>query len=175
VVSELGLFRTLLRIVIGLLFVGHGGQKLLGWFGGDGLDASTAEMRALRLEPARANAVLAGASQLVAGAFVAVGLLTTFGCAVIAANMITAIRTACAGKGPWGLRGGWEYQLVLTLALLALAEDGPGKLSLDHLIGIDYWSARWAAGALVAAVLAATTAIVLGRSLRPAPTERAVE
>jgi putative oxidoreductase len=30
----MGLFRLVARTRIGLLFVGHGGQKLFGWFGG---------------------------------------------------------------------------------------------------------------------------------------------
>ena len=32
------LARTILRVTVGLLFVGHGTQKLFGWFGGGGLD-----------------------------------------------------------------------------------------------------------------------------------------
>ena len=32
----MGLFRLLARTTIGLLFVGHGTQKLFGWFGGGG-------------------------------------------------------------------------------------------------------------------------------------------
>jgi hypothetical protein len=33
-----------LRIVVGALFVGHGAQKLFGFFGGHGLDARVAEV-----------------------------------------------------------------------------------------------------------------------------------
>jgi putative oxidoreductase len=34
------IFRFLLRVVIGGLFVGHGTQKLFGWFDGNGLKAT---------------------------------------------------------------------------------------------------------------------------------------
>jgi len=40
----MGLFRLLARTTIGLLFVGHGTQKLFGWFGGGGLDAAKQEV-----------------------------------------------------------------------------------------------------------------------------------
>jgi len=158
-----------LRVAIGLLFVGHGAQKLLGWFGGNGLDAATAEMEALGLRPARPNAVLAGASQMAAGGLVAAGLLTPVGASLIAANMITAIRTACAGKGPWGPNGGWEYQLVLTLALASLVENGPGDLSLDNALGIERSGTATAAAALAAAAAGSAAAIAVGRSRPPAP------
>jgi putative oxidoreductase len=42
----MGLFRLLARTTIGLLFVGHGTQKLFGWFGGGGLEGT-----ALRSKP----------------------------------------------------------------------------------------------------------------------------
>ena len=37
--------RLLLRLTVGLFFVGHGTQKLFGWFGGHGLDATGADVR----------------------------------------------------------------------------------------------------------------------------------
>ncbi len=165
---NIGLVRGAFRIVIGLLFVGHGAQKLLGWFGGAGLEAAEEEMEALGLRPARPNAILAGGSQMAAGGMLAAGLLTPVCSSVIGANMITAIRTACAGKGPWGLRGGWEYQLVLTIALLSFVEDGPGALSLDGALGIERKGTKTAALALAAAAGGAAAAIEQGRRA-PAP------
>jgi putative oxidoreductase len=157
--------RSALRAVIGLLFVGHGAQKLFGWFGGHGLAAATDEMEALGLRPARANAVLAGSTQIAGGALVATGALTPLGSAAIAGNMITAIRTACAGRGPWGPNGGWEYQLVLTLALLALAEGGPGGLSVDAVRRRERSGPIWAMAALAAALAGSSGAIAVGRRL----------
>jgi putative oxidoreductase len=43
----------ILRIVVGLLFVGHGAQKVFGWFGGKGLAGHTAVMEKLDMHPAR--------------------------------------------------------------------------------------------------------------------------
>jgi putative oxidoreductase len=44
--------RLLLRVVMGGLFVGHGTQKLFGWFGGNGLDATAQAFEHLGLRPA---------------------------------------------------------------------------------------------------------------------------
>jgi putative oxidoreductase len=160
---------TALRVAIGTLFVGHGAQKLFGRFGGGGLEPSVAEMKALRLEPARANAVLAAATQCAGGAMVAAGFLTPVGTTLISANMVTAIRTACAGKGPWGLNGGWEYQLTLVLALAAIAEHGPGALSLDRAFKTELSGPAVALASLVASAGGSAAVVAIGQRLAPAP------
>ena len=62
------LARAILRITIGVLFVGHGTQKLFGWFGGKGLDATAESFESMGLYPGRENAVAAGATGAVGGA-----------------------------------------------------------------------------------------------------------
>jgi len=162
----LGIARSALRIAIGLLFIGHGGQKLFGWFGGGGLPAAEAEMQALGLRPARATARVAAASQLGAGGLAAVGLCSPAAYSVIAANMITVMRTANRGKGPWGKNGGWEYPLVLTLAVGALAEGEPDPLSLDRALGRESHGLRWAAFVLGAALAGSMAATAISRAQR---------
>jgi len=73
--------------------------------------------------------------------------------------MITAIRKVHLANGPWATKGGYEYNLVLIAALLALAEDGPGSLSLDGALGLRTTGLPWSVGALAlgAAASAATT------------------
>jgi len=135
--AGLGLVHAAVRLILGLLFVGHGLRKLRPVLGGPGLDGAEAQMESLGLRPARANAAAAATTQLVGGGMLAAGLLTPVASTAIAANMIVAMRTAQAGKGPWAIDGGWEYPLVLTAAALALAEHGPGPLSLDRLLGTE--------------------------------------
>ena len=43
---------SLLRLVIGLLFVGHACQKAFGWFGGDGIQAWMATVQKATFQPA---------------------------------------------------------------------------------------------------------------------------
>ena len=124
--------RTALRLVIGPLFVGHGTQKLFGWFGGHGLDATAGMFEGkLGLKPGKRHATAAGASEAIGGALLTVGALTPVAAGLITGTMITAIRKVHAPNGPWVTQGGYEYNAVLIAAVLALTADGPGRPSVD--------------------------------------------
>jgi len=125
------------RLLIGGLFVGHGTQKLKGWFGGPGIDGFSQGMEAMGMHPPRRNAYAAGISETAGGALLAAGLLTPLASAAITGTMTVAIVKAHLANGPWVTEGGWEYNAVLIATVLALAEDGPGSLSLDHALGIE--------------------------------------
>jgi putative oxidoreductase len=142
------LARAILRITIGLLFVGHGTQKLFGWFGGKGLDATAESFESMGLYPGRENAVAAGATEALGGALLALGALTPLALGALVGVMITAVRTVHWKNGVWVTEGGYEYNLVLIAALLALAEGGPGPLSLDGALGHGSGSLLEAAGML---------------------------
>ena len=152
--------RTALRFVIGPLFVGHGTQKLFGWFGGHGLDGSGAFFEKLGLKPGRRQATVAGASEAVGGALLTLGALTPVAAGLITGTMITAIRRVHFAKGPWNTDGGYEYNLTLIAAMLALTEAGPGRPSVDEaafpwLKGNGWALAQFAASAAGAALLTA--------------------
>ena len=51
----MGLFRLLARVTIGALFVGHGTQKLFGWFGGGGPEGTGKFFEELGLRPGAAT------------------------------------------------------------------------------------------------------------------------
>jgi putative oxidoreductase len=57
-----------------------------------------------------------------------------------------------SGQGPWATNGGSEYNVVLISALLALAEVGAGKFSLDRALGVERAGAAWMAAVLAAGV-----------------------
>jgi len=121
----------LLRGLIGGLFVGHGTQKLFGWFGGPGVDGASGMMEKLEMRPARRHALLAGGAETAGGALLALGALTPVATSVLTSTMTTAVRKVHAPNGPWITGGGWEYNVVLIGALTALAEHGPGRVSVD--------------------------------------------
>ena len=124
--------RTALRWVIGPLFVGHGTQKLFGWFGGNGLEATAGFFESkLGLRPGKRHATAAGASEAIGGALLTLGAFTPVAAGLITGTMITAIRKVHAPKGPWVTQGGYEYNAVLIAAMLALTEAGPGRPSVD--------------------------------------------
>ena len=62
------------------------------------------------------------------------GLLTPLGALLIVASMAVAIAKVHGPKGFWIQNGGFEYNLVLLVAALALAATGAGSLSLDHVL-----------------------------------------
>ncbi|MEA2494121.1 MAG: putative oxidoreductase [Thermoleophilaceae bacterium] len=117
------LSRLILRVLIGGLFVGHGTQKLFGWFGGNGLEATGGFFDSLGLKPGKANAIAAGVSEAGGGALLASGVALPLAGAAITGTMATAIRHVHGSKGPWSTDGGWEYNAVLIGATLAVVED----------------------------------------------------
>ncbi|MDQ0928845.1 putative membrane protein YphA (DoxX/SURF4 family) [Bacillus atrophaeus] len=66
----------IIRLIIGLLFVGHGAQKLFGWFGGHGLKGTGGWFESIGMKPGVTVALLAGLSELFGGIMFALGLLT---------------------------------------------------------------------------------------------------
>lgn len=161
--SQMSFGRLVLRTVIGGLFVGHGSQKLFGSFSGPGLAGTDQMMTKLRLHPARTHSLAAGITETAGGALLVAGMATPAAAAGLIGTMITAIRTVHLKNGPWSSQGGYEYNLVLIAALLALVDGGPGKTSVDHRLGLDSSDARWALGALAAGAIASTLVVELGR------------
>ena len=155
--------RLAARTVIGGLFIGHGTQKLLGWFGGPGPEGTEAMMESLQLRPGKTHALLAGTTETVAGSLLAVGLATPAAAAGLTGVMTTAIRKVHLPNGPWAANGGWEYNVVLIAAMTALVDTGPGDLSLDHLLGIERRGPGWALGALTLGVGTAAATMAIGR------------
>lgn len=160
--------RLLARLLIGGLFFGHGTQKLFGWFGGSGLDKTTAMMESLEMRPGRRNAIAAGASETLGGLGIATGTMTPAAAAALIGTMVTAIRTVHLEKGFWVTNGGYEFNLALIAALLLIVDGGPGKLSVDAVLGRDQTGAGLALAALAAGAAGSTLAIAAGRKTAPA-------
>ena len=81
---------TLLRITTGLLLVPHGAQKLFGWFGGYGVDA-TDQFFATKLGLPASLALLAGLIEFFGGLALATGLATRFVAALVFGVMAVAV------------------------------------------------------------------------------------
>jgi putative oxidoreductase len=158
---ELGLF--LLHAVPGLLLMGHGAQKLFGWFGGYGPEGTGQFMESMGMRPGRHMALAAGANEFGGGALLALGLLTPLAAVLIASTMLVASRTAHRGKGLWNSDGGSELPLLFGLIAVALAFNGAGQWSFDHTIGWDVAGLWWGLGALGAALIGGLTVVGAAR------------
>ncbi len=132
--TNLGLL--VLRLVLGVVFLGHGAQKAVGAFGGPGFAAASGFIGSLGFRPARLWTGIAVGGELVAGALFVLGLWTPVAGLLAIATMLVAIFKVHAPKGFFVQNGGYEYNLVLAVAALAVAAIGPGALSVDHLLHI---------------------------------------
>src|SRR5919197_1676795 len=117
---------AVLHIAVGLLFVGHGAQKLFGLFGGYGLEGTAGFMESLGLRPGRFHATAAGINEFVGGALLALGLVVPVAAALLIATMVAASLTAHRGKGIWASDGGFELPLAYATIAFALSAVGAG-------------------------------------------------
>jgi putative oxidoreductase len=126
---DLGLL--ILRVVLGFTVAAHGAQKLFGWFGGYGLAGTGGFLESLGFRPGKVHAFVAGLFEFGGGLLIALGLGTPLGAALVIAVMVVAVFTVHLSKGFWVTSGGFEYNLVIAAAALALAFTGPGQYSLE--------------------------------------------
>jgi putative oxidoreductase len=159
---EVGLL--VIRVVVGLLFVGHGAQKLFGMFGGHGIAGTGEYFDSLGLRPGTAAAIAAGAVEIVGGALLALGFMTPLAAALLIATMCVAIVTVHRGSGLWLTNGGIEYNLVLMAVVFGVTAIGPGQWSLDDVIGLDLAGVGWGLAALAAGAVAAGLVVLIGRT-----------
>jgi putative oxidoreductase len=132
--TALGLL--ILRLAVGLILVGHGAQKLFGWWGGPGMTGWTGGMTRMRMRPPLAWAWISALAELLGGLAVALGLLSPLGSFAVAASMLVAIALVHWKKGFWVGKGGYEFNLMILSGAAALALTGPGAYSIDELLRI---------------------------------------
>jgi putative oxidoreductase len=120
--------RATLRIGAGLLFMQHGAQKLLGWFGGFGPDGGTA--------PLLSQMGLAGFLELVGGLLIVIGLLTRPVALILFVEMLWAYFQAHLPQGVVPIRNGGELALLYALVWLYFAGAGAGPASVDGAIAV---------------------------------------
>jgi putative oxidoreductase len=119
----------ILRTIMGSLMLGHGAQKLFGWWGGYGLDGTSAWVESLGLRPGRPWAIMAGGSEFGGGVLTLLGLLNPLGPLGVIGAMAMAARKAHWGKPIWVTEGGPELPVTNVSIAAALMLAGPGKSS----------------------------------------------
>jgi putative oxidoreductase len=152
-----------LRLVVGLTFMAHGLQKLVGAFDGPGIKGFAGVLEQLGLRPGKVHAGAVAITETVGGLLIALGLVTTPAAAALVAVMTGAVAMVHLKNGFFATNQGYEFNLALVAALFALAGIGAGAWSLDNAAGIDLAGTWWAVGAAAAGFLGGLGAIAAGR------------
>ncbi len=128
------LAEPMVRVATGLFLVPHGAQKLFGWFGGYGLDA-TGQFFATKLGLPASVALIAGLIEVFGGLALALGLATRAVAALVAGLMAVAVVQVHLPAGFFWTSGGYEYPLLWGIVALTFVIRGGGCYSLDAAIG----------------------------------------
>jgi len=119
---------TILRIVVGIVFLVHGYQKIfhMGFHGVAGFFAHSGIPLPL------VSAVIVSLVEFVGGFLLIAGIAVRVAAALNAVDMAVAILVVNLKHGFWAQNGGFEYPLTLLGATLCLALAGGGMFSLKR-------------------------------------------
>ncbi len=119
---------TIARIMLGIVFVAHGSQKVLGVFGGPGLAGFITWIAKFGVPSYLAY--LAAFGEFVGGILLLLGVYAELGALMVMPVMLGAILLVHWGNGFFVQSGGFEYTLCLFVFSLAILIGGPGQLAL---------------------------------------------
>ncbi|OCR23775.1 DoxX family protein [Pseudomonas syringae] len=126
---------TIVRILVGIIFIAHGSQKLFGAFGGYGLEGTGQYMSSLGLNPGYLMALLSGSAEFFGGLGLVIGLLARPAAVVLALTLVVAIFSVHISHGLFMANNGYEFALALLGGVVAVLIEGAGKVSVDRAIG----------------------------------------
>jgi putative oxidoreductase len=153
----------LLRIVVGTAFVGHGTQKLFGWFGGYGPQGTGGFFSSQGYRAGMLMAVAAGVAETAGGSLLALGFVTPLAGALLATVMINAIASVTFKRA---FMLGSELEIAYLTVAVALSATGPGRFSIDRAIDLEghisgFW---WGVAAFGAAAIVSLFTLTVGRT-----------
>lgn len=167
--QTLGIGLLIARLIFGLVMAAHGTQKLFGWFGGYGLNATGEFMTSLGFNQGRTFAAMASIIEITSGLLVALGLLGPVGPALMISVMIVAVATVHWKNGLFAAKNGIEIPLLFAAAALMFAVTGFGRYSADVLFGMhNPWAPSLTWSVLAIGVAGALGNLVLRRVMKSA-------
>ncbi|MGC2655791.1 MAG: DoxX family protein [Mycobacterium sp.] len=126
----------ILRLVLGLTLAAHGFNK---FFGGGRIPGTARWFESIGMRPGKFHAAVAATTEVSAGLGLAAGLLTPIPAAGFVSLMLVAAWTVHRANGFFIVKEGWEYNLVLAVAAVAVATMGAGRFSLDRVLFGSHW------------------------------------
>lgn len=121
---------AVLRVVVGIVFLVHGGQKLFAW----GFSNVAGFFGQVGIPLPMLAAIVVTLVEFLGGLALLLGLFTRWAAIPLALNMLGAMLTVHLKAG-FFLPEGYEFVLTLLAANAALALLGSGEASLDKLLG----------------------------------------
>src|SRR5687768_1664143 len=118
-----------------LRLVGHGTQKLFGWFGGGGMVGTAWYFRSVGYRRPRLVARLAGGAELLGGLCLAIGFITPLAAAAVIGTMLNAVVAVHWRNGACAIDNVYEYPLVIVTTIATLGLTSPGACSVDDWSG----------------------------------------
>ena len=115
----------ILRLVLGLTLAAHGYNK---FFGGGRIPGTAGWFESIGMKYGKFQAVVAASTEISAGLGLAAGLLTPIPAAGFVALMFVAAWTVHRHNGFFIVKEGWEYNLILAVAAVAVATTGAGTV-----------------------------------------------
>jgi putative oxidoreductase len=154
----------LIARLVGLVMAAHGAQKLLGWFGGYGLNKTGEFFAHLGFRPGRTFAAAASLAEITSGLLVALGFLGPIGPALMISVMIVAMIAVHWEHGLFASNNGIEVPLLYIVIAITLALTGYGRYSVDAWLGIaDRWTPAFTAMVLGVGVLGGLVNVAIRR------------
>ena len=120
------------RLILALVFIFHGGQKMFGWFGVHGIEA-TAQFMNANLHIPVFMGYIAAISEFFGAVFILFGLFSRLSALALGFTMIMAIITVHSNAFLMS-EGGMEYPLTLLFMAIISFIACPCKISLDSVI-----------------------------------------
>jgi len=121
-----------LRLGLGVMFMGHGLQKAFGMFGGPGVAGFAQFLGTLGFVPAQLWAYVAAYTELICGICLVLGVATRISSCLLLVLISVAAFKVHLSKGFFLQSGGFEYTFIIAAVCIALMLLGPGKFGLSQ-------------------------------------------
>jgi len=118
------------RLALAWIFIAHGGQKLFGLWGGQGLHGFAMVLQSLGMQFPLFMALLSAGAEFFGGLALLFGFYARWGALLITIDMIVAIATVHWPHGFFIMNQGYEYNVAILGMTLCILFAGPGRFSV---------------------------------------------